>query len=98
MFTIKNYSSTSEREDEITKWWKENDIYNKSQYQRPENMRYSFLDGPPFVTGLPHYASLLPRMAKDIVPRYKTMHGNKVRHVWGWDCHGLPIEEKVEKN
>ncbi|MBU0975228.1 MAG: isoleucine--tRNA ligase [Patescibacteria group bacterium] len=97
MFNINSYKSISEREDKLTKWWKEEKMFEKSQDQRSDENSFSFLDGPPFVTGIPHYASLLPRMAKDIIPRYKTMKGFKVRHVWGWDCHGLPIEERVEK-
>ncbi|MBN2016369.1 isoleucine--tRNA ligase [Candidatus Dojkabacteria bacterium] len=97
MFKIQNYKSVSEREDKTTIWWKREKMFERSIDARPENNRYSFLDGPPFVTGIPHYASLLPRMAKDVIPRFKTMQGYKVRHVWGWDCHGLPIEEKTEK-
>ncbi len=97
MFKTKTFKSISEREDKTTKWWKKNKVFQKSQDNRSDDKRFSFLDGPPFVTGLPHYGSLLPRMAKDVIPRYKTMKGYKVRHVWGWDCHGLPIEEKTEK-
>jgi isoleucyl-tRNA synthetase len=97
MFNIPTYKSVSEREDATTKWWKKNKTFEKSIKERPQDKHYSFLDGPPFVTGMPHYGSLLPRIAKDIIPRYKTMKGFRVRRVWGWDCHGLPIEEKVEK-
>ncbi len=84
-------------EDRITAFWKEHDIFQKSVDQRPDDDRYKFVDGPPFVTGNPHYGSLLPSIAKDVIPRYWTMKGKKVRRVWGWDCHGLPIEEKVNK-
>ena len=97
MLKIKNYKSIADREDQTTACWKDKKMFERSIEQRPESYRYSFLDGPPFVTGLPHYASLLPRIAKDVIPRFKTMKGYKVRHVWGWDCHGLPIEEKTEK-
>lgn len=97
MFKQKNFKSISDREDQTTSWWKKNKMFEKSQEQRPEDNRFSFLDGPPFVTGIPHYASLLPRMGKDVIPRYKTMKGFRVRHVWGWDCHGLPIEEITER-
>lgn len=97
MFTFKTYKSITDREDQTTSWWKAEKMFERSIDARPESNRYSFLDGPPFVTGTPHYGSLLPRMAKDVIPRYKTMKGFKVRHVWGWDCHGLPIEEKTEK-
>lgn len=86
-------------EDSILKFWKENKIFEKSVEQRDENNRYVFVDGPPFVSGSPHYAHLLVSIAKDLVPRYRTMKGQRVRRVWGWDCHGLPIEAKVnEKN
>jgi len=97
MFKIKEYKSISDREDQTTKWWDKNNTFEKSIKERPEDRHYSFLDGPPFVTGLPHYGSLLPRIAKDVIPRYQTMKGKRVRRIWGWDCHGLPIEEKVEK-
>ncbi len=92
-----NKPNFSELEDQITEWWKDNDTFDKSVEQRSEDNFYSFLDGPPFVTGMPHYAQLLPRIAKDVIPRYQAMKGKRVRRVWGWDCHGLPIEEKVEK-
>lgn len=87
----------SELEEEITGFWKKEDIFEKSIKLRSEDNAYTFVDGPPFVTGLPHYASLLPSIAKDVIPRYQTMQGNRVRRVWGWDCHGLPIEEKVNQ-
>lgn len=84
-------------EDEISHFWKENQTFKKSVEQRSEERSYSFVDGPPFVSGLPHYGHLLTSVAKDVVPRYWTMKGYKVRRVWGWDCHGLPIEAKVNK-
>ncbi|MEK9200475.1 MAG: isoleucine--tRNA ligase, partial [Patescibacteria group bacterium] len=83
-------------EEEITRFWKENKTFEKSVEKRPESRTWTFLDGPPFVTGMPHYGSLLPRIAKDVFPRYWTMKGFRVRRVWGWDGHGLPIENKVE--
>lgn len=86
-----------ELEDKINQFWKENNTFEKSVEQRPEENAYRFVDGPPFVTGTPHYGSLLPSVAKDVVPRYWTMKGKRVRRVFGWDCHGLPIEEKVNK-
>jgi isoleucyl-tRNA synthetase len=97
MFKVNKFQSISEREDQTTKWWKQNHIFEKSIAIRPEDKHYSFLDGPPFVTGMPHYGHLVGRIAKDVIPRYKTMKGYRVRRVWGWDCHGLPIEEKVER-
>ncbi|MBI5044723.1 MAG: isoleucine--tRNA ligase [Candidatus Levybacteria bacterium] len=85
-----------ELEEEVQKFWKEHDIFKKSIENRPEDKKWTFLDGPPFVTGMPHYGSLLSSIPKDIFGRYYTMKGYRVRRVWGWDGHGLPIENKVE--
>jgi isoleucyl-tRNA synthetase len=84
-----------EVEQKISDFWRENEIFKQSLDKNAENEKYVFVDGPPFVSGLPHYGSLLPSIAKDVFPRYQTMNGKRVRRVWGWDCHGLPIEEKV---
>ncbi len=84
-------------EEEVLAYWKKNNIFEKSIENRPENNAYSFYDGPPFITGLPHYGHLLGSIVKDVIPRYQTMKGKRVRRVWGWDCHGLPAENKVEK-
>ena len=83
-------------EEETLSYWKENSIFEKSIESRPKEKRWTFLDGPPFVTGMPHYGSLLSSMPKDVYGRYWTMKGYHVRRVWGWDGHGLPIENKVE--
>ena len=83
-------------EEEILKYWKENKIFEKSVSDRPDDKKWTFLDGPPFITGMPHYGSLLSSIPKDVFPRYWTMKGYKVPRVWGWDCHGLPAENKVE--
>ena len=87
----------SAMEDRIIEFWKENEIFRKSIDSKPKGKRYSFVDGPPFVTGSPHYGSLVVSIPKDIIPRYWSMKGYRVRRVWGWDCHGLPIEERVNK-
>jgi isoleucyl-tRNA synthetase len=84
-------------EEKIIAYWKENRIFEKSVEQRPLNKAWTFLDGPPFITGLPHYGTLLSSIPKDLFPRFWTMKGYRVRRVWGWDCHGLPAENKVEK-
>ena len=84
-------------EEEILRYWKKNKTFEKSVEMRPEKDSYSFYDGPPFITGLPHYGHLLGSIVKDVVPRYQTMKGRRVRRIWGWDCHGLPAENKVEK-
>ncbi len=83
-------------EEEILKYWKENKIFEKSVAKKAPKGKWTILDGPPFVTGMPHYGSLLSSLPKDLFPRYKTMQGYQVRRVWGWDCHGLPAENKVE--
>lgn len=84
-------------EEEIIKYWKKNRIFEKSLEKEAPNGDWTFLDGPPFITGLPHYGSLLSSIPKDLFPRYKTMNSYRVRRVWGWDCHGLPAENKVEE-
>jgi isoleucyl-tRNA synthetase len=88
----------NELEKEILKFWEENKIFEKSLEQTKEGEPYIFYDGPPFATGLPHYGSILPSVIKDAIPRYQTMKGRFVRRRWGWDCHGLPIENIVEQN
>lgn len=86
-----------ELEEETNKFWKENKIFEKSLENREGADPFIFVDGPPFVSGNPHYGHLLTSIAKDLVPRYQTMVGKKVRRVWGWDCHGLPVEDKVNQ-
>ncbi len=88
--------SFPELEEQILAYWKKEKIFEKSVELRPEDKTWTFLDGPPFITGLPHYGSLLSSIPKDVFPRYWTMKGYRVRRVWGWDCHGLPAENKVE--
>ncbi len=83
-------------ERDILTFWKEKRIFEKSISSRPENKKWTFLDGPPFVTGMPHYGHLLGSIHKDIFGRYYTMKGYRVPRLWGWDGHGLPIENKVE--
>jgi len=87
----------SEREKKVTSFWKKNKIFEKSIESRREGKIFSFFDGPPFITGVPHYGTLLSSIAKDVVPRYWTMKGYRVDRRWGWDCHGLPAENLVEK-
>ncbi|MFA6429128.1 MAG: isoleucine--tRNA ligase [Patescibacteria group bacterium] len=84
-------------EEEMTAYWKEQKIFERSIKERPADKSFVFYDGPPFATGLPHYGHLLQSILKDAVPRYWTMKGYRVPRVWGWDCHGLPIENLVEK-
>lgn len=81
----------------VMDFWDKNRIYERSIEERPENNPYRFFDGPPFVNGTPHYGHLLASTVKDVVCRYWTMHGYRVERKWWWDCHGLPIETKVQK-
>ncbi len=85
-----------ELEEATLAYWKEKKIFEKSVESRPEDKKWTFLDGPPFITGMPHYGTLLASLPKDLFPRFKTIQGYRVRRVWGWDCHGLPAENKVE--
>lgn len=84
-------------EEEILKFWKDNDIFKKSITQREGNEQFIFYDGPPFATGLPHFGHFVPGTIKDIIPRYQSMKGKKVDRKFGWDCHGLPVEYEMEK-
>ncbi|PIR86366.1 isoleucine--tRNA ligase, partial [Candidatus Kaiserbacteria bacterium CG10_big_fil_rev_8_21_14_0_10_43_70] len=93
----KGKSAIAEREERILKFWQDNDIFKKSVEKDAPNGDYIFYDGPPFATGTPHYGHLVASALKDAVPRYWTMKGYKVERQWGWDCHGLPIENIVEE-
>ena len=86
-----------EYEKSLVEWWKKNKTFEKSVENRPIDKSYVFYDGPPFITGLPHHGTLLSSVVKDAVPRYWTMQGYHVERRWGWDCHGLPAENFVEK-
>ena len=90
-------ATVSDREKEILEFWEREKIFELSVSERSEDRSYTFYDGPPFATGLPHYGHILGSVIKDVVPRYWTMKGYRVRRRWGWDCHGLPIENIIEK-
>ncbi len=81
----------------ILEYWRFEDTFKRSLKHRTNAPTFSFYDGPPFATGLPHYGHLLAGTIKDVIPRYQTMRGNRVERRFGWDCHGLPIENLVEK-
>ncbi|MCG8573090.1 MAG: isoleucine--tRNA ligase [Spirochaetes bacterium] len=85
-------------EESILKYWQEEKLFEKSVEQNKDKEEYIFYDGPPFATGLPHYGHILPGAIKDIVPRYQTMKGKYVPRRWGWDCHGLPVEQLIEQD
>lgn len=90
-------SKLVEIEESIFAFWNKNNIFKKTLERKPLRGDFVFYDGPPFATGLPHFGHLLPTTIKDVIPRYKTMCGYRVRRRWGWDCHGLPIENLIEK-
>lgn len=90
-------SNQAEREEKILAFWQQEGMFQKSLQKDAPKGNYVFYDGPPFATGLPHYGHILGSTAKDVVGRYKTMQGYHVPRRWGWDCHGLPIENIVEK-
>jgi len=89
--------SVSEREEEILQFWQENNIFEKSLELRKGGDLFTFYDGPPFATGKPHYGHMPSSFLKDIIPRYQTMRGKYVPRRWGWDCHGLPLENIIEQ-
>lgn len=86
-----------EQELKVLNFWQKTKSFEQSVNQRPQDKQYVFYDGPPFATGMPHYGHLLGSTSKDVIPRYWTMKGYRVERVWGWDCHGLPIENMIEK-
>jgi isoleucyl-tRNA synthetase len=86
-----------EYEKDLVTKWKKDKTFEKSVNFRSADDSFVFYDGPPFISGSPHYGTLLPSIVKDAIPRYQTMKGKRVERVWGWDCHGLPAENFVEK-
>src|SRR3989339_315040 len=93
----KQKSKIAQKEEEILAFWQENKIFEKSLEKTKDAKPFVFYDGPPFATGAPHYGHLVGSVMKDVIPRYQTMKGRFVERQWGWDCHGLPIENIVEK-
>lgn len=89
--------SFPQEEEKVLKFWIENDIFKKSLDKTKNNRNYIFYDGPPFATGLPHHGHIVASTLKDIIPRYFTMKGYYVSRRFGWDCHGLPIEQEIDK-
>ncbi|MEQ1875264.1 MAG: isoleucine--tRNA ligase [Bdellovibrionia bacterium] len=85
------------KERELLEFWRTEKIFEASLEQTKSKKYFSFYDGPPFATGLPHYGHLLAGTLKDIVPRYWTMQGYHVPRRFGWDCHGLPVEYEIDK-
>lgn len=97
MATGPEKSEVAKREEDMLAFWEREHIFEKSLAKKSPRGDFVFYDGPPFATGLPHPGSLLSSVSKDLIPRYKTMRGYRVRRRWGWDTHGLPIESIVEK-
>lgn len=97
MFKEIQQESFDEREQRILAFWQQKRIFERSVEENQAKPLFTFYDGPPFATGLPHYGHLLAGTIKDVVPRYKTMKGFCVPRRFGWDCHGLPIENEIEK-
>lgn len=89
--------SFPEIEENMINFWKENKIFERSVEERPQDNPYRFYDWPPFITWMPHYWHLLASTIKDIIPRYRTMKWKRCERVWWWDCHGIAVEEKVQK-
>ncbi len=93
----KRKSDIAIEEEKVLRFWQEREIFRKTLERPASEGNFVFYDGPPFATGLPHYGHILAGTIKDVIPRYQTMCGKYVRRVWGWDCHGLPVENLVEK-
>ncbi|HEU5391603.1 MAG TPA: isoleucine--tRNA ligase [Streptosporangiaceae bacterium] len=84
-------------ERDVLEHWEADDTFGESVRQRPADREFVFYDGPPFANGLPHYGHLITGYVKDVVPRFRTMRGNRVERRFGWDCHGLPAEVEAER-
>ena len=97
MFEIKDQESFPQREERILKFWGEENIFFKTLEATKKGPLFSFYDGPPFATGLPHYGHILAGTIKDVVPRFWTMKGCHAIRRFGWDCHGLPVENEIQK-
>lgn len=98
MFKIQPLETFPRREERILDFWNHENIFKLSLQQRHRGPLFSFYDGPPFATGLPHYGHLLAGTIKDVIPRFWSMKGYYVPRRFGWDCHGLPIENEIEQS
>lgn len=94
---VEEKSEAALREEAVLAFWQEHDIFNKTLQKEAPKGDFIFYDGPPFATGLPHYGHILAGTIKDAIPRFWTMNGYRVPRKWGWDCHGLPLENLIEK-
>ena len=96
-FQANSRRRAKEYEADVLARWKAEKTFEQSVENRGEDNTFVFYDGPPFITGVPHHGTLLSSIVKDAVPRYQTMLGKRVERRWGWDTHGLPAENFVEK-
>ena len=96
-FQANSRRRAKEYEADVLARWKAEKTFEQSVKNRSKDNAFVFYDGPPFITGVPHHGTLLSSIVKDAVPRYQTMKGKRVERRWGWDCHGLPAENFVEK-
>ena len=87
----------AQREEEVIKFWRDEDVFKKTVKLREGAPAFTFFDGPPTANGKPHIGHVETRAIKDIIPRYRTMKGYDVLRKAGWDTHGLPVELEVEK-
>ena len=98
---MKRYESLSKdplkREEGVLAFWREHGTFERSLEATANGPRYVFYEGPPTANGMPHVGHLMPRVYKDLFPRFKTMRGFYVARKGGWDTHGLPVELEVEK-
>ncbi|MCA9375957.1 MAG: isoleucine--tRNA ligase [Candidatus Doudnabacteria bacterium] len=95
--SVPSLPNMPELERHVLQHWDTHNLFERSVQERPVEKSFTFYDGPPFATGLPHYGHILTSVLKDLIPRFKTMQGYRVERRWGWDCHGLPIENIIEK-
>ncbi len=94
---VSNKAEFAKMEEGILSFWEKNSVFQRSVEQREGCEDYVVYDGPPFATGLPHFGHFVPGTIKDVIPRYQTMKGKRVPRVFGWDCHGLPVESLIQK-
>ncbi|KAK5974938.1 Isoleucyl-tRNA synthetase, partial [Trichostrongylus colubriformis] len=95
--TIPDTINFPKEEENTLKTWNENGVFEKSLTLAKDRPRYTFYDGPPFATGLPHYGHILAGTIKDVVTRWAHQNGYYVERRFGWDTHGLPVEYEVDK-
>ncbi|XP_034833516.1 isoleucine--tRNA ligase, cytoplasmic [Maniola hyperantus] len=95
---VPEYINFPKEEEQVLAFWKKIDAFQTCLKHSKNKPRYSFYDGPPFATGLPHYGHILAGTIKDVVTRYAHQKGYHVERRFGWDCHGLPVEFEIDKS